>query len=383
MTFCSPRRVLHVIGCMDRGGAETIVMNVYRAINRDLVQFDFLVHESREADYNKEIRALGGRIYSINERFNGLNYFSYQKKCKDFFLNHHDYAAVHVHIGSSAALVIKEAKRYGLFTIAHSHNTNPPISVMELGFRFFSYPTRKLADYFLACSRQAGIDRFGRKTVEGNKFSVLMNGIKTSDYAFDAQSRIAKRAELGIDGSTFVIGHVGRFAPEKNHEFLVKAFSHIKEQVDNSLLVLVGRGDLRPNIESLVKAFGLEDDVLFLGVRDDIPDVLSAFDSFIFPSIWEGLGMSAIEAQASGLPVLLSASLPEIAACTPNALRVDLELGPKKWAELALGQAKASSGDRKKGAEAVSSAGFDIGDTALFLTDLYLGNKKGDGVFRG
>ena len=133
------------------------------------------MHEKRECDFAPEIKALGGSIYNI-ERFNGLNLISCKKQCRDF-PQHHNYYEVHVHIGSSAALVIHEAKKYNLPCIAHSHNTNPNLSIMELGFRFLSFPTRFIADYYLACSREAGVDRFGKRVVSGGRFAVLNNGI--------------------------------------------------------------------------------------------------------------------------------------------------------------------------------------------------------------
>lgn len=367
-----PERVLHVIGAMDRGGAETLIMNIYRSMDRGAVQFDFLVHDGRECDYDAEIEHLGGRIFHLF-RFTGANYLVYKKALRSFFEAHHDYCAVHVHIGSCAAIVISEAKRFGLYAVAHSHATRATLSLPEIGFRFFSYPTRFVADAYLACSRQAGVDRFGRSVVSGNRFSVLINGIDTKRYRFNKDARAKLRSQLHIDEDCPVFGHVGRFSKEKNHVFLLHVFAHILQSVPSAKLLLVGRGPLEKEIRDLPLRLSIEDSVMFLGVRDDIPDLLNVFDVFLFPSIWEGLGISAIEAQASGLPCLLSSSLPPISSIAPSVKTLSLDEGEEAWARAAERLLKESSSlDREDCSEIVRSAGFDIRDTMDALMSLYL-----------
>lgn len=367
-----PKRVLHVIGAMDRGGAETLIMNIYRSMDRGEVQFDFLVHDDRECDYDAEIEHLGGRIFHLF-RFTGANYLVYKKALRSFFEAHHDYCAVHVHIGSCAAIVISEAKRFGLYTVAHSHATRATLSLPEIGFRFFSYPTRFVADAYLACSRQAGIDRFGGSVVSGKRFSVLINGIDTKKYRFNKDTRARLRNQLHIDDDCPVFGHVGRFSKEKNHVFLLHAFAHIVQSVPSAKLLLVGRGPLEQEIRGLSSRLSIGSSVIFLGVRDDIPDLLNVFDVFLFPSVWEGLGISAIEAQASGLPCLLSSALPPISSITPFVKSLALDEGEKAWAQAAEGLLKESSSlDREGCSEIVRSAGFDIHDTIDALMSLYL-----------
>lgn len=366
-----PRRVLHVIGAMDRGGAETLIMNVYRNIDRSILQFDFLVHETRECDFDSEIRALGGSIFSI-DRLNGINTVSYIKQCRDFFRMHHNYCAVHVHIGSSACFVIKEAKKFGLFCIAHSHNTNPKLSLLEIGFRLFSYPTRYIADYYLACSRQAGVDRFGKAVVTSNRFSVLNNGIDVNCYKFSSKSRSSMRRDLGIAPEQKAICHIGRFSDEKNHEFLLKAFAKCGGGEFDGRLFLIGRGPLRNDMEQLATDLNIRDKVVFLGVRSDVPDLLMAMDLFVFPSKWEGLGIAAIEAQASGLPCILSPALPDMAVCSPYAYKMDSLNSTTAWAERMVNEPIRADSDRIDGVNYVGESGFDITCAAGFLTALYL-----------
>lgn len=364
-------RVLHVIGAMDRGGAETLIMNLYRAINRSCVQFDFLVHEDRECDYDAEIRELGGHIYRL-PRFTGANFFSYRKKCREHFEKHTEHVVVHGHIGSSASIYLSEAKRAGRYAIAHSHAQNFETGLPALGFRLVSFPTRFIADCFLGCSREAGIDRFGKKVVEGKNFTVLRNGIDTSSYAFDDSIREKMRHELGIGLEAPVFGHVGRLIEVKNHAFLLDVFLLVKHDLPDAVLLLAGRGELEPVLRENVINKGLEDSVLFLGVRNDVPDVMQAMDVFVFPSRKEGLPVAAIEAQASGLPTLLSCGVPELAIASSFARRIALEDGVEKWAKGCLEAYRESQAfSRSDAVREVVDHGFDIDSAARWLEQLY------------
>lgn len=368
-----PLRVLHVIGAMDRGGAETLIMNVYRTMNRDAIQFDFLVHKVGKADYDDEIEGLGGRIYRL-DRFTGLNYFAYKHSACSFFDNHRRYLAVHVHIGSCAPIILSAAKSHGMPTIAHSHNTNSPDTLSELPFRLVSYPTRFLADYYLACSKQAGLDRFGTRVVSSNRFQVLKNGINASSFRFDQQKRICSRAALGFASDDYVIGNVARLTSQKNQSFLLDAFSEARADNPRLKLLLIGRGEDETNLKDKVEILGLHDCVKFLGVREDIPELMAAMDCFAFPSKWEGFGIVALEAQASGLPCLLSDQLPEMVFLSTRARRLPVKASDvAAWSEALLRSSRQElEGQRKLGYEIVKEAGFDIKDVAATLTNLYL-----------
>lgn len=362
-------RVLQVIGAMDRGGAETMIMNLYRAMDRSAIQFDFLVQATDECDFDREIYELGGNIYRV-PRYIGANYFPYKRACRAFFSEHGgDYPVVHGHIGSSAAVYLSEAKRVGCKTIAHSHAQKFLRFPLGPVFDVLSYPTRYVADYFLGCSREAGVDRFGEAVVESEQFSVLNNGIDLSAYRPHAEKITQLKQELGLD-QHFVVGHVGRFAPEKNHEFLLHTFAEVCRMRPNAVLLLVGRGPLESTLRAEVEKLGLSDRVRFLGVRDDVPDILSVFDVMAFPSVKEGLGLVAIEAQAAGLPVVMSTGLPSTACILPNAKMLDLAAGEHKWAE-ALLRAASHQVPFEQAAKEIRTAGFDIHQSAQELTQLY------------
>lgn len=368
-----PIRVLHVIGAMDRGGAETFIMNVYRSINRTQIQFDFLVHEDRECAYDVEIKRLGGNIYRL-PRFTGFNLIEYRAKCRRFFKEHHDFAAVHGHIGSSAAIYLSEAKRADLFTVAHSHGTNAK-NLAHIPYAIVSYPTRHIADVFFACSSEAGVDRFGQRVASQPCFRVVNNGIDVERFRFSQSSRNRSRSALLLCDDAPVFCHVGRFVSSKNHQFLLEVFACIVSTLPNARLLLIGGGSLEYDIRKRVERLGLSDRVLFLGVQDDVASALMASDVFIFPSLWEGLGIAAIEAQASGLPCLLSSSLPEMSKVTPGARFLKLEEGTQVWAREAIKSLEIPSENRSVCADDVKQAGFDIADTTSKLSAFYLSHQ--------
>lgn len=365
-----PIRVLHVIGAMDRGGAESLLMFIFRNIDKTKFSFDFLVNEERECDYDEEILALGGMIYHI-PRFNGANPGQYLHALRQFFARNHNYDVVHVHIGSTAVFVIPEAHRYNIYTIAHSHNTNSPISPSELAFRLISYPTRYLADYYLACSKQAGTDRFGKDVSNSKHFSVLYNGIDLESYKFSSAYRAQYRNELSISSKVKAVCHIGRFEDQKNHLFLIESFYHALKIDPSQELFLIGKGHLENAVRDKADSLNISNKVHLLGIRDDIPELLMAMDMFVFPSKWEGLGIAAIEAQASGLPCLLSPEIPDIAVCTPYANKLNTIALPNIWGASISSIQRRNNDDRVDGVAYVRDAGFDIRNTVKILSVLY------------
>ncbi|MFQ7669146.1 MAG: glycosyltransferase [Eggerthella lenta] len=363
-------RILHVIGAMDRGGAETMIMNLYRAIDRSRVQFDFLVHEQRVCDYDEEIQDLGGKVYRALPRFTLLNYPVYRKRCREFFSGHPEHPIVHGHIASSAAVYLREAKRQGRVTIAHSHAQNYPLSVPELGFRALAYPIRFVADEFLACSIEAGRDRFGKAIVEGDRFQVVKNAIDVDRYANDPIAHEQAKRLLGYEGVP-LIGHVGRFDPIKNHTYLIEVFSEARRRIPGAKLLLVGRGPSEEEVRRAVREAHLEDDVVFCGVTDRVADVLKALDAFVFPSFSEGLSMAAVEAQAAGVPCVLSTGVPELAVIAPQfTVRLPLDAGSGVWTDAVERAVRAGAG-RSEGADAARRSGYDIFDTSRWLGAYY------------
>lgn len=362
-------RVLHVIGAMDRAGAETFIMNIYRAIDRSKVQFDFLVHANKECDYDDEIMQLGGRIFHI-PRYNVLNKKAYSDSVRGVLHEHPEITIVHSHIGSSAPVHLAVAREEGRYTIAHSHRQTRVQSLYDLAFYLLSNPVRGRADWYMACSEQAALDRFGETLTQGATYSLVANGIDPEKYARDGTSKAFAKQTLGVEGQP-VFGHVGRFVYEKNHPFLIETFQYILKSVPDAILLLVGRGELEERIVELVKSKGLEDNVRFLGLRDDIPDVLRAIDVFLFPSHREGLPVAFVEAQTAGLECIASTGLPEKAVFSERASRIPLA-SAEEWAAEAIAAYGRACQHDDDCIEEAQMAGFDIKQTADWLQEFYL-----------
>lgn len=364
-------RVLHVVGSMDRGGAETLIMNLYRKMDREKIQFDFAVHSPKAGDYDDEIKSLGGKIYAM-PRYNGVNHFSYRKAWEQFFQSHPEYSIIHGHIRSTAAIYLKIAKKSGRQAIAHSHGTSSRGSLPErVAKSILQRPIRHTADYLLACSGKAGRWLFGKKACQSRRFFILNNAIDSSKFVFSEETRRRKRKELGI-GKQFVVGHVGNFDITKNHVFLIDIFSDICKKNDDCLLFLVGGGNekLQTMLKQKIRQENLTEKVKFLGSRSDIDELLHAFDVFVFPSLHEGLGIVAIEAQANGLKCVLSDTLPPEVAVSDNITFVSLKKPASFWADLILSYKSNYIRTNMQGC--IANAGYDINNVAEWLSAFYL-----------
>lgn len=362
-------RVLHVIGVMNCGGAEAMIMNLYRNIDRNKIQFDFVVHEEEPGFYNDEIRKLGGKIYKT-KRYWGYNFLSYKNWWNHFFESHPEYLIVHGHIGSCAAIYLHEAKRHGRIAIAHSHSTKTTDKdLQKYLWELNSWPTRKIADYFFACSSQAAMDRYGRKVTSSNRCIILKNSIDYRRFSFDQNKRKYVREQLKLQ-NFFVIGHVGRFTSAKNHVFLLKIFAEIHKMDKSARLLLVGTGELEENIKKDVRDMQMDEFIIFAGVHKNIEDYYCAMDVFCFPSKWEGLGMVLVEAQANGLMCLTSDAIPEEADIGANLFEsLSLNLDPYIWAQKLI-----SWRDKNreiKTSQFVINAGYDSHNTAKLLENFY------------
>lgn len=360
-----PIRVLHVVTYMGRGGLETMLMNYYRNIDRSKVQFDFLVHRSFEADYDKEIEALGGKIYYLPN----LNPFSrtYLKRLDLFFKQHKEYKIVHSHLDCMAGIPLKYAKLNGVpVRIAHAHNSNQTKDKKYLLKLYFKRNIPKYATVLFACSEEAGQWMFG-----GAEFKVLYNAIDARQYVYNESIRNDIRKRLNIEVDTIVIGHVGRFSPQKNHDFLIDVFVKLKKSKPNSKLILVGIGELQDRIKDKVNSVGLTEDVIFAGLRKDVPEILQAMDVFVFPSLFEGLGMANIEAQAAGLPCIISERVPVECVKTNGLVKqIRLNESAEQWA---LQIIESTHLKRRNTFDEIKASGFDVQVNAKKLESFYLG----------
>ena len=363
-----PIRVLQVFGRLDRGGAETFIMNVYRNIDRSKVQFDFIVHTADKCAYDDEITALGGRIFRV-PRYNGKNHFRYKKEWNLFFRQHTEYKIIHAHIRSTAAIFLNIAKKYGLVTISHSHNDSSGKGFSATIKNILQYSLRNIADFLFACSKQAGEWLYGKKACAKKNFHVIPNAIDTEKFIYDPVARESKRKELSLENK-FVVGHIGRFDTQKNHDFIVNIFEKIYRKNNKAVLLLVGDGTLRSKIEQKVETFGLKDNVIFAGVRSDVPDLLNTMDVFLFPSLWEGFGIVLLEAQATGLRCVVSDVVSQEVKITKLLECVSLEKSASHWADKVL--AYVDGYERKNMQQEIGESGFDIQEVAKWLENFYI-----------
>lgn len=365
-------RVLHVVHGMDCGGTENLIMNLYRNIDRDKVQFDFLVHTIRHCFFDDEILKMGGEIYRA-PYYKMYNYLQYKKAVSTLFRDNPQWSIVHGHLGSCACIYLREARKHGLFTIAHSHAIKfKDINFKELLYRGHALLTRGVADYYMACSKQAGIDRFGKKIANGVIFSVLYNSIDSKKYDFDEVVRLSIRKELHISDETFVIGHIGRMTAEKNHLFMLDILKEVMRHDDSVRLLLVGDGPLKESIILKAKRLGIENNIILTGVRRDVYKLLMAMDVFIFPSKNEGLGISLVEAQASGLKCLASEEgIPKEAKISDLVYFVPLTGGCNIWADKLLSLKGSTKYLRQPMSNRIRESGYDIVETSRWLENFY------------
>lgn len=358
MTNKKQIRILHVLGTTNLGGAESRIMELYRSMDRESVQFDFLVHNDKEGHYSKEIVSLGGCIYSV-PRFNGKNYRAYRRALVEFFDGHHEYAAVHGHMTSTAAIYLPIAKCAGIpVTIAHARSAGVDRGIKGVATKILRYPLKNRADYLFTCSAEAGVAVYGKMAVQQGRVWTIPNAIDTNRFRFNPKVRETIRNELGVSDK-FVIGHVGRFSFMKNHAYLVEVFRELCKLRDDAALVLIGKGELEDIVKQQVTALGLEEKVHFLGTRSNVEDYYQAFDYFVFPSSFEGLPGSAAEAQAAGLCCLISDKVTREAALTDLAVYRSIDEPPAKWAQEIQDNAKKALVRRDMQQE-ITARDFDV-----------------------
>ena len=362
-----PIRILQVFAEMNRGGAETMIMNLYRYIDRDKIQFDFVVHTQEKCAFDDEIKQLGGRIFYV-PKYIGINHFTYLKAWADFFKDNFEYRIVHGHVRSTASIYLMIAKKYKLITIAHSHSISSGTSVSAVIKNFLQYPIRHISDYFLACSESSGKWLFGNRIIAGDRFKILNNAIDVESFKFNIHTRNAIRHEFGIEDK-YVVGHVGRFHPTKNHEFLIDIFKNVHDRHNNSVLLLIGEGILKESIQQKVREEGLEGCVIFAGIRSDVSDILQGMDIFLMPSLFEGLPVTLIEAQASGLICVISDTITKDVKISNLVDFVSLRKSVDKWGDIVLGYK--SKNERKNMTDQVIKSGYDCKSNAKWLENFY------------
>lgn len=359
-----PIRILHMIGSLEVGGSQALVINYYKAMDRSKIQFDFIVDHPDRMALAEVVRNMGARIYEM-PTFRGKNYFQVKKAWNTFFSEHPEYKILHSHVRSYASVYIPIAKKHGLKTIIHSHSTSNGKGFSSIVKKILQYPLRYQADYLMACSNEAGRWLYGKKACLKDNYIFLPNAIDTENYRYSQETANKYREKLGLVGK-FVIGHVGRFHEAKNHMFLLDVFAGICAKRADAVLLLVGDGDLRDSIEEKIHSLNLDDHVILTGNRNDVPDLMKAMDVFVFPSKWEGLPVTVVEAQASGLPCFISDTITKDVDVSSLVKRLPI-VSSEVWVDEILN----SILERLDVTPEIINAGFDVKKSSVGLDEFY------------
>lgn len=298
-------KVLHVVGAMNRAGTETMLMNIYRNIDREKVQFDFISYSQEEAHYDKEIKELGGKVIKLSSTTS-------VKELVNAIKENGPYEVVHAHTLFNSGIAMLAAKKCGIKTrISHAHTTldNNSSIVRKIYINGMRLLINKYSTKALACSREAGKYLFGEKEINKSKYSYFPNLINYEELLHNPENEVIKFKEEYNLNDGIVIGHIGTLKESKNHKFLIEIAKYMTEQNIDVKLILVGEGSLRKELENLTREYNISDRVHILGIRDDINVMLHSMDVFVFPSIFEGLGLVLLEAQAAGLPCIVSEAI--------------------------------------------------------------------------
>ena len=360
-------RILHMIGSLGIGGSQAFIMNIYRKIDRSRVQFDFIVDSQKNNYYIDEIEDLGGKVYYF-PKFNGKNYFKIRRFWKEFLTAHEEYRILHSHVRSYASIYLPIAKEFGVKTIIHSHSTSNGSGMSAFVKYVLQLPLRFQADYYMACSNEAGEWLFGKRVCRSERFRVINNAIDVDDYTFCNKKRKVIRDEFGLNDE-FVLGYLARVTEPKNPLFVIDVMSELLKIIPDAKLLFVGDGELLSAVKERVSKFGINESVIFTGARTDVSCLLAAMDCYILPSIWEGLGISLVEAQATGLPCICSEGIQDEAIVTNLVERCSLSLGPKVWAQKITTLVRTE--DRLDMSEIIKRAGFDVVENTRFLQSFY------------
>ncbi|MEI4283303.1 glycosyltransferase family 1 protein [Tetragenococcus halophilus] len=361
-------KVLRIMGSVVSGGVDVITMNYYRNIDRNKVQLDFVFDGFRETNIEKEIESTGGTVYKVEPYMNNIfkNMKQIYKIVKD-----NNYQIVHSHMNSLSVFPLMAAKLAGAqIRIASNHST---ATLKEFKRSIFKYLLKPFATVFpthlAACSRHAAIWLFGKRRTNAGKVKLIKNAIDLDNYKYSANVDKEVRKELGVSEDTFIVGHVGRFVTQKNHHFIIEVFESILEKQPNSVLLLIGDGQLKQEIQALVTKKKLNSKVKFLGIRKDINKLMQAMDVFLFPSLYEGLGNVVTEAQAASTVSIISDKVPNEVKITEYVIEMSLKQNADAWAEKAV--IFSSNYERRDTSSDLKEQGYEIKSAAKEVVSYY------------
>ena len=329
-----PIHVAQILNQMDTGGIEAVVMNYYRHVDKEKVQFDFFINRASSFPQREELERYGAKVYFLPSYSDVINYH----KTLYRIFKENKYKVVHVHLNTMSIFPLFAAWRAGIpVRICHNHSTAHRGEGKRTILKYILRPFNKIfaTDYF-ACGELAGRWMYGNKCFDSGNVTVMPNAIETKKFHYEEAKREQIRKEYHIPEDAFVIGHVGRFVYPKNHRFMVNVFSQLRQRQQNAYMIFVGEGELQKEIQNQVNDMGLKERVIFTGVRQDANYIYSAMDVFFLPSFYEGVAVVAWEAQANGLPVVSSNNVSEETVCSDNVIRLSLDEKYELWIEKLL-----------------------------------------------
>ncbi len=370
----NPKRILHITEMLSAAGIESFIMNVYRNIDRNKVQFDFLVLRNQQEFYDEEISSLGGKKYYVHSNIQNtfLRILDESKKIEDFLKKNH-YDVVHIHYTTPLrAYYLKAVEKAGVpVRVYHSHSAavRGKSKIKLIIYNHCKKVIDKYATDRFACSQAAAQWIYSENTLKENKVRVIHNGIDTQCFLFDKSIRENVRKKYNLQNK-FVMINTGRFTEQKNQNFIIDIANLLKSRRYDVKLLLLGDGPLKEQYKAKVKKFALEDTVIFLGVKQNVQDYLFASDCFIMPSLYEGLPVAAVEAECTGIPCIFSENITKEVNLNNQSVFAPLSWSVDKWADIIIKQNTAT--DRTETINSVKTAGYDIHDVAKEMQDFYL-----------
>ncbi|MBQ5560805.1 MAG: glycosyltransferase family 1 protein [Lachnospiraceae bacterium] len=362
-------RVLHSVSNMDRAGLETMLMNYYRHIDRNLIQFDFLANKPKPGAYEDEVRELGGRIF-VTPGFNPMKLPKYRAYMKKLFAENPEIQIVHAHNGALAYYALREAQRNGVpHRIAHSHNSKINWDMKWPIKQYCRANMKNAATDFWGCGELAIEFYFGKKLVESGNYTLIKNAIEEDRFIFNENKRKELRKKYHVEDK-FVIGHVGRFMYQKNHDFLIDIFDSVHRKNTNAVLVLIGEGELEEKVREKIQRLSLQDSVIFTGSIPNVNEMYQMMDVFLLPSLYEGLPVVGVEAQASGVCCIFSDTITKEIAITDMANFISLSEKTDVWADKILSYSSGYS--RKDMTNEIKQSGYSIYTEAEKMQNMYL-----------
>lgn len=364
-------RILHELANLDGGGVARLLYDYYSYMDKEIIHFDFVISDDIDNGILEiPLKELGCTIYKIPSLKKN---FKERMRMLDSIISSGNYDAVHSHNPKRSCFILSIAKKYGVSRrIAHSHIAYEDISkTKEILDRFFLIRTKMLATDLLACGEDAARYMWGKKVFQNNDYHIMRNAINTAKFQFSEEKRDCIRTQMGLSDKK-VLGIVGRLDEQKNHKFLLDVVKEVCAHRGDCVLLIIGRGPLEQDLKNQVSQLNIGDNIRFLGIRDDVDSLLNALDVFILPSLYEGLPVVLVEAQANGLPIVASDSITKEMAVTDLISFLPLTVSASEWAKTVMNDFEKGS-NRKPYAERIKDAGYDIELECKKMQKFYLG----------